>query len=71
MGSAYAPPFADEMDRELHPGRINGRNKVTFETAMDSVPDGCFVEIKGQPYLVWGDAMLLWAPEGYARRDAI
>lgn len=63
-------PFADEMDRELHPGRINGRNKVTFETAMDSVPDGCFVVIGERPYLVRGDALLFWTPEGYGRRVA-
>ena len=32
-------PCADEMDRELHPARIERKNKVTYETALDSLPD--------------------------------
>jgi hypothetical protein len=63
-------PFADEMDLGLHPERIDGRNKVTCEAAMDSLPDGCFVAIGEQPYLVWGDTLLFWTPEGYGRREA-
>jgi len=63
------PPFADEMDLVLHPARIDRRNKVTHRAAMGSLPDGCFVQIDGRPYLVWGDAVLLWTPEGYAGRD--
>jgi hypothetical protein len=63
-------PFADEMDIELHRARIESRKKVTYETAIDSLPDGCFVQIHGRAYLVWGDALLLWTPEGYTRADA-
>jgi hypothetical protein len=63
-------PFADEMDMELHRARIDRRKKVTWEAAMDSLPDGCFVQIEGCAYLLWSDALLLWTPEGYARRDA-
>lgn len=58
------------MDLELHPARIDRRNKVTHQAPLKSLPDGCFVQIEGQPYLVWGDALLLWTPEGYTRRDA-
>ncbi len=63
-------PFADEMDIELHRARIDKRKKVTYEAAMDSLPDGCFVQIDGRAYLIWGGALLLWTPEGYTRRDA-
>jgi hypothetical protein len=63
-------PLADEMDRELHPARIDRREKVTYEARMDSLPDGCFVQFEGRPYLIWGDAMLLWTPEGYGRRES-
>jgi len=63
-------PCADEMDLELHPARIDKRRKkVTFEAALGLLPDGSFVETEGSAYLVWGDALLLWTPEGYARRD--
>ena len=61
-------PFADEMDLELHPARINGGQKVTHQAEMDSLPDGCFVLIDGRANLVHGDALLRWTPEGYAER---
>jgi hypothetical protein len=63
------PPLADEMDRELHPARIEKRKKATYEAALRSLPDGCFVQIEGFAYLVLSGALLLWTPEGYARRE--
>ena len=45
------------------------RNKVTHQAALRLLPDGCFVQIEGSAYLVLGDALLLWTPEGYERRD--
>src|SRR5882672_787550 len=39
-------PFADEMDVELHPARIDMRKKVTYEAALRSLPDGCFVQVE-------------------------
>jgi hypothetical protein len=62
-------PFANEMDLELHPTRIANEKKITYEAALNSLPDGCFVQVDGWPYLVTGNALLLWAPEGYGRRD--
>jgi hypothetical protein len=58
------------MDLELHPARIDKRKKVTYETPLRLLPDGCFVQIVGDAYLVLGDALLLWTPGGYARREA-
>ena len=63
------PPSADEMDLELHPARIDKRKKVTYETPLRLLPDGCFVQIMGGAYLVLGDALLLWTQGGYARRE--
>ena len=62
------PPFADEMDLELHPARIHRANKVTYEAALGSLPDGVFVRIEERAHLVWQGALLLWTPEGYARK---
>lgn len=75
MGShrygADQSPLADEMDAELHRNRIDRRGKkVTYEALLDSLPDGCFVRIDGLSYLLWKGGMLLWTPEGYARKDA-
>jgi hypothetical protein len=68
---AIHAPFADEIDLELHPMRIDKeRNKVAHQAALRLLPDGCFVQIERSAYLVLGDALLLWTPEGYARRDA-
>ena len=61
--------LADDMDLELHPARIDSRKRVAYEAALSSLPDGCFVQIEGRAYLVWRDALLLWSPEGYGRRD--
>ena len=61
-------PFANDMDLELHPPRIANGKKVTHEAALNSLPDGCFVQVDSCAYLVAGDALLLWKPEGYARR---
>jgi len=63
-------PFADDMDLELHPARIDKRKKVTCEAPLRSLPDGCFVQIEGGAYLVLGSVLLLWTPEGYTRREA-
>jgi hypothetical protein len=64
-------PFADEMDLELHPARIDKqRKKATYQAVLGSLPDGCFVQLDGSAFLVWEDALLLWTPEGYARRDS-
>ena len=45
------------------------RNKVTYEAPLGSLPDGCFIQRGENAYLVWADALLLWTPESYARRD--
>jgi len=63
-------PFADDMDLQLQPARIDKREKVTYEAPLRPLPDGCFVTIEARAYLVLGDALLLWTPEGYARRQA-
>jgi hypothetical protein len=64
-GSLRAP----EIDEELHRARLDGRGgKVTFEAPLDSLPDGCLVAIDGNAWLIRGDELLLWTPEGYTRR---
>jgi hypothetical protein len=64
-------PRASQMDDELHRARIDRRgNKVTYEAALDQLPNGCFVDTAGSAFLVWNGALLLWTPERYARRDA-
>lgn len=70
QSSHNAPPGskvrAPEIDAELHLARIGPRaNKVTYEAELGSLPRGCFVEIGGAAYLVWGSTLLRWSAEGY------
>jgi hypothetical protein len=62
-------PMADQMDLELHGARIDKGQKVTYNASLNSLPDGCFVEVERRAYLLWEGALLLWTPEGYVRRD--
>jgi hypothetical protein len=63
-------PLADQIDTELHRARIDSRKgKVTYQGSLDSMPDGCFVHIEGSSYLVWGDALYMWSPEGYMKKQ--
>jgi hypothetical protein len=63
-------PRAPEMDVELHRARIDGRGKkVTYRTELNSLPNGWFVQMNGGAYLVWDDALLLWTPGGYTRKE--
>jgi hypothetical protein len=71
MNKKEGPPFADEMDLELHPSRIHKGDKVTYEAALGSLPDGVFVRIDGHAHLLWRGALLLWTPKGYARKQRI
>ena len=64
-------PMAVEMDVELHTTRIGvQRPKVTYEATLDSLPDGTFVRVDKNAYLLFEGALLLWSPEGYVRREA-
>ncbi len=59
-------PLADEIDLELHASRIDThKNKVVHEAELNSLPDGCFVRIESECYLVCGQRLVLWSPDGY------
>jgi hypothetical protein len=60
---------ADSIDLELHRARIGPRReKVTYRAPLHSLPDGCYVLMAGEIYLVSGDSIYLWSPEGYRDR---
>jgi hypothetical protein len=62
-------PLADEIDTELHRTRIDRRKgKISYDASLNSLPDGCFVQLEGSSYLVWGDTLLLWSPAGYEKK---
>jgi hypothetical protein len=62
-------PLADEIDRELQRARIDRqKRKISWQASLDSLPDGCFIQIDGSGYLVWRDALFLWSPAGYVQK---
>jgi hypothetical protein len=65
-------PTADEIDNLLHTERITAiRSKSSFPAALDELPDGVFVMVEAwgeQAYLVLGDSLLQWLPQGYGQR---
>jgi hypothetical protein len=58
-------PGADALDARLHEER--GRLR---DAELASLPDGAFVLLEGEPWLVRGDALRCWTPAGYAERRA-
>jgi hypothetical protein len=56
---------AGELDRRLHAerGRLNERNA-------HELPDGAFVLLGDEPWLVLGGELLRWTPDGYTERRA-
>ncbi len=54
---------ADELDELLHAER--GR---LHDSELDELPDGAFVKLDGEPWLVRGSELLRWTPGGYSER---
>ena len=60
---------ADAMDMVLHAERRIGRfQKRTYVDAIDSLPDGTYIEVDGRAWVVLDDALLAWSGDRYAER---
>jgi hypothetical protein len=61
---------AEELDVRLHAERLGagiaGRRR--YERPFDGLPDGAFVLLDDEPWLVLEDALQRWSPDGYAER---
>jgi hypothetical protein len=55
---------ADELDRRLHAERLGPKP----ERVVASLPDGVFVLVEDEPWLVLRCKLLRWTPAGYAER---
>ena len=55
---------ADDLDRRLHAERLGPKRKRDVA----SLPDGAFVLVGDEPWLVVGGELLCWTPGGYAER---
>jgi hypothetical protein len=61
-------PRADETDLVLHAERLNGRTKRRHRRSIDGLPDGAVVAREEGAWVVHGESLLRWTPEGYDRR---
>lgn len=57
---------ANAIDERLHAERLAPRS----EAEAGELPDGAFVLVEGEPWLVLGDEVLRWTPGGYGERHA-
>jgi len=57
-----------KIDAILHQERINrDGSKVTHEEKPNNLPDGTFILLNNQPYLLAHGLIYLWTPFGYAK----
>ncbi|HEX6952378.1 MAG TPA: hypothetical protein VF124_06270 [Gaiellaceae bacterium] len=54
---------AGELDELLHAERGH-----PHESELDDLPDGAFVVLEGEPWLVLGSELLRWTPGGYSEQ---
>jgi hypothetical protein len=57
---------ADDIDRRLHPERIDqAKAKVTYDARLADLPDGAMVLTENEPSLLWKGRLHRWTPAGY------
>jgi hypothetical protein len=56
-----------EIDAIIHGERITANNiKVTYQEDISQLPDGTFILINEEPFLIKGSNLYLWTPAGYS-----
>jgi hypothetical protein len=69
--SCYGRPAgADAMDARLHHERLIDGSKRTYRSEIDALPDGTYVALDGEAWLVWGADLLAWSGGGYRNRNS-
>ena len=61
----------DAIDAQLHVERVDRatRGHRRHPAVIDDLPDGAFILLDGDPWLVLGDEVLRWTPAGYAESE--
>jgi len=73
-GLASAKVKVGEVDQALDAARITRdgeEGKVTFIAEADELPDGTFIRLADEPWLVNRGVMNQWTPEGYRARKPL
>jgi hypothetical protein len=63
---------ADAIDAQIHEERLDPatRGRRLHRVPFDELPDGAFVLVDEEPWLVHGRELIQWTPAGYAERRA-
>ncbi len=57
-----------EIDNIIHEERINkDHSKPNFEENINNIPNGIFILLNNEPYLVFERQIFLWTPFGYQK----
>lgn len=64
------PQATETIDQILHRERVKPRQprqhtKITYFANLDNLPNGSFISLHGQPYLVCDNCLHLWSFTGY------
>ena len=61
---------ADAIDSQLHGERVapGARTQLHHQAPLDALPDGTFVLVENEPFLVLGAHLHGWTPSGYVTR---
>jgi len=60
---------APNMDNIIHEERISKKQKVTYTSALGSLPDGTMIDINSKAYLLWESKLFEWSFSGYSESD--
>jgi len=60
---------APNMDNIIHQERISNKQKVTYHSTLNSLPDGTMIEINSKAYLIWESNLFQWSFSGYSKSD--
>jgi hypothetical protein len=67
-GCHGGPASADAMDLQLHRERLIDGRKRTYRGGIHTLPDGTYIALDGDAWLLWGDELLAWSGAGYTSR---
>jgi len=65
------PADADSMDARLHAERLAGKDKRIYRQQANLLPDGTYIVLDSQPWLLWQGELHGWGDSGYSQRRPI
>lgn len=60
---------APTMDKIIHEERILKKVKVTYQTAINTLPNGVIIQLDSMAYLLWNKHLYKWSFSGYSKTN--